>query len=453
MPGPAARAGVPLVTGGSSTCLSAWHGSQQRQKIGALRVSASKGFGKATQQKKQVEDGAPVPGQREGDRVKAVKFKGKKSMRQGPQAQQARDSRGDGTVAQPGFNMLQEGDGEATDNLVDKIEFEQRLKALAAESEAKRREQQAAAARGGGILGSTRPDEDIYANVQPLTKTLLPRDDSGAAKEYEGSQFGPSQAALAAAAVLLGAVFLITSGGGDYTPSRRPQQAGLMQQQQMSEETRKDLEQQLATVQEQLDREREGEGQGGGLGALEAAAVLNARLGRFEEAEALLVRLREAKPGDAEVLRVLAETQASQRKWEPAVANYRLAWEAGGRGSAEVLQGLAAALLADGKEAAAVEAVQAAQAEGGSTIGGAELQLLAAKTYAQWRGHVPDAIAVYDKLIETRPEDFRAYLAKGLLLQDQGRAGDAQRYFIQARFYAKEQKNVVDQIIAARQQQ
>jgi hypothetical protein len=44
-------------------------------------------------------------------------------------------------------------------------------------------------------------------------------------------------------------------------------------------------------------------------------------------------------------------------------------------------------------------------------------------------------------------------LAKGLLLQDQGRAGDAQRYFIQARFYAKEQKNVVDQIIAARQQQ
>ncbi len=56
-------------------------------------------------------------------------------------------------------------------------------------------------------------------------------------------------------------------------------------------------------------------------------------------------------------------------------------------------------------------------------------------------------------LLQTRPEDFRAYLAKGLLLQDQGRAGDAQRYFIQARFYAKEQKNVVDQIIAARQQQ
>ena len=54
-------------------------------------------------------------------------------------------------------------------------------------------------------------------------------------------------------------------------------------------------------------------------------------------------------------------------------------------------------------------------------------------------------------VLQSRPEDFRAYLAKGLLLQDQGRAGDAQRYFIQARFFAKEQKPLVDQIIAARQ--
>jgi hypothetical protein len=58
-------------------------------------------------------------------------------------------------------------------------------------------------------------------------------------------------------------------------------------------------------------------------------------------------------------------------------------------------------LLADGKEAAAVQAVQAAAAAGGSSgIGEAELQLLAGKTYAQWRGHVPDALAVYDGLIQ-----------------------------------------------------
>ncbi len=47
-----------------------------------------------------------------------------------------------------------------------------------------------------------------------------------------------------------------------------------------------------------------------------------------------------------------------------------------------------------------MDAVQAARAEGGSSIGDAELALLLAKTYAQWRGHVPDALAVYDSLIE-----------------------------------------------------
>lgn len=133
-----------------------------------------------------------MPGQRE-ERVKAVKFKGKRSMRQGPQAQQAQQYAGSGASAQPGFNVLQEGSEAKTENLVDQIEFEQRLKALQAESVALRQQKQQAAA-GGGILDAGRQqDEDIYANVQPLAKTLLSRDDSGAAKEYEGAQFGPSQ--------------------------------------------------------------------------------------------------------------------------------------------------------------------------------------------------------------------------------------------------------------------
>lgn len=61
------------------------------------------------------------------------------------------------------------------------------------------------------------------------------------------------------------------------------------------------------------------------------------------------------------------------------------------------------ALVADGKEADAVAAVQAAQAAGGSSdIGEVELALLAGKTYATWRGHAADAVAVYDGLIEVR---------------------------------------------------
>lgn len=64
---------------------------------------------------------------------------------------------------------------------------------LQAETEERQKEAQRAAAASGGILAAAAPPEDIYANPQPLSKTLLPQDDSGAAKEYEGAQFGPSQ--------------------------------------------------------------------------------------------------------------------------------------------------------------------------------------------------------------------------------------------------------------------
>lgn len=42
--------------------------------------------------------------------------------------------------------------------------------------------------------------------------------------------------------------------------------------------------------------------------------------------------------------------------------------------------------------------------------------------------HLPHAAP---PLLQRFPEDFRPYLAKGLLLKDQGREGDATRYFIQ----------------------
>ena len=54
---------------------------------------------------------------------------------------------------------------------------------------------------------------------------------------------------------------------------------------------------------------------------------------------------------------------------------------------------------------------------------------------------------------QSSPDDFRAYLAKGLLLNNQGRAGDAERYFMQARFHATNtNRQVVDQIIQSRSQ-
>ena len=39
-------------------------------------------------------------------------------------------------------------------------------------------------------------------------------------------------------------------------------------------------------------------------------------------------------------------------------------------------------------------------AEGMAGIGEVELHLLLAKTYSQWRGHIPEALAVYDAIIK-----------------------------------------------------
>lgn len=61
---------------------------------------------------------------------------------------------------------------------------------------------------------------------------------------------------------------------------------------------------------------------------------------------------------------------------------------------------------------------------------------VAGKAYAAWRGHDQDALAAYDTLIGAFPTDFRGYLAKGMFLKERGRQGDAERMFLQAKFYA-----------------
>jgi Flp pilus assembly protein TadD len=72
------------------------------------------------------------------------------------------------------------------------------------------------------------------------------------------------------------------------------------------------------------------------------------------------------------------------------------------------------------------------------TVDPVAVQLLLGKTYAGWRGHDTDALAAYDQLIKSAPEDFRGYLAKGVFLKERGRRGDAERMFLQAKFFAPE---------------
>lgn len=44
--------------------------------------------------------------------------------------------------------------------------------------------------------------------------------------------------------------------------------------------------------------------------------------------------------------------------------------------------------------------------------------MLLGKAYSSWQGHSGDAIAVYDNLIATHPDDFRGYLAKVRFLSE-----------------------------------
>lgn len=73
---------------------------------------------------------------------------------------------------------------------------------------------------------------------------------------------------------------------------------------------------------------------------------------------------------------------------------------------------------------------------------------MCAQVYLQWDRHDADALAVYDSIVQKDPLEFRGYLAKGVLLRKQGRKGDAQRAFLQARYNAPpEALNLIEKVI------
>lgn len=93
------------------------------------------------------------------------------------------------------------------------------------------------------------------------------------------------------------------------------------------------------------------------------------------------------------------------------------------------------ALCASGKQDEALVQVERAASED-TEYDALALLLLQASVYSGWEGHAADAAALYDKAVDEHREDFRAYLARGAFLQTQGQKGEAQRMFIQAKYYA-----------------
>ena len=74
-----------------------------------------------------------------------------------------------------------------------------------------------------------------------------------------------------------------------------------------------------------------------------------------------------------------------------------------------------------------------ATAEASVPGSGTSLGLLAARALAEWPGHAADAEALYNELTAVSPDDYRVFLAKGILLRAQGRPADARRALVLSR--------------------
>ncbi|RVX03719.1 hypothetical protein CK203_023072 [Vitis vinifera] len=198
--------------------------------------------------------------------------------------------------------------------------------------------------------------------------------------------------------------------------------------------------------------------------ALEAAAVTLVELGEYTRAASLLEDFVKEKPNDPEAFRLLGEVKFALKDYEGSAAAYRSSAKVSETVDFEVLRGLTNALLAAKKPDEAVQVLLASRerlnkekssnlnikSDSGTKetesqeVDPVQVELLLGKAYSDW-GHISDAVSVYDKLISSHPEDFRGYLAKGIILKENGNIGDAERMFIQARFFAPEKaKSFVD---------
>jgi len=317
-------------------------------------------------------------------------------------------------------DLVQPGDFE------ENLAFEERLQALRQTSEAHKKEIDVQNAAKSDVLSSPNYDEP-----PPLSSTLFPTAGSGeeqtTSSPSEENSFGPSQVALGAVSLALIGVFIIANGGSELGyATKRPTSQTVTS---LPEEQKKELELELQKMEANLLEDEND------IQSLESAAVINAQLGQFKIASERLEKLVAAKQDDPEALRLLGETYQAQGSLPKAIDTFRSAFAASNRGSLEILTLLTDTMMQSGMEKNAIEEIKSLGG-GKSSIGDVELGLLKSKLYAQWRGHISDAFNAYDELISRYPDDFRPQLGKGLLLKQEGRVGDAERYFSQARFLA-----------------
>ncbi|XP_043687662.1 uncharacterized protein LOC122638871 isoform X2 [Telopea speciosissima] len=185
--------------------------------------------------------------------------------------------------------------------------------------------------------------------------------------------------------------------------------------------------------------------------ALEGAAVTLVELGEYGRAASFLDDLTKESPSDPEAYRLLGEVKYELKDYEGSASAYRSSASVSKTVNFEILRGLTNTLLAAKKPDEAVQVLLKAreQLKMGNLNGGdvqvdagnnlatemqkvdpIQVELLLGKAYSDW-GHISDAVSVYEQLISTHPDDFRGYLAKGIILKENGKVGDAERMFIQ----------------------
>ncbi|GKV26763.1 hypothetical protein SLEP1_g36001 [Rubroshorea leprosula] len=189
---------------------------------------------------------------------------------------------------------------------------------------------------------------------------------------------------------------------------------------------------------------------------LQGAAVTLVELGDYSRANSLLQDLAKIKTSDPDVFRLLGEVKYELKDYDGSVAAYKISTMVSTDINFEVLRGLTNAFLAAKKPEEAVQYLlsiherlnkerssisdlkpdsNAVKTES-ENLDPVQVDLLLGKAYSDW-GHVSDAVAVYDGLIASHPNDFRGYLAKGIILKENGNVGDAARMFIQVSIHCQ----------------
>ncbi|KAM3749902.1 hypothetical protein ACB098_05G220400 [Castanea mollissima] len=258
-----------------------------------------------------------------------------------------------------------------------------------------------------------------------------------------------TQIGVGVAVLVFGLVFAL----GDFLPSGSvsPTEDGAVVNNKLSEEEKATLQTRLKDYEATLTNSPKDPI------ALEGAAVTLTELGEYTQAVSVLQDLTKVKPSDPDVYRLLGEVKYELKDYDGSVAAFKISDMVSKEINFEVLRGLTNSLLAAKKPDEAVQFLLGSRERLNSQnsdskveetnlqqVDPVQVELLLGKAYSDW-GHISDAVSVYDRLISSHPDDFRGYLAKGIILKENGKVGDAERMFIQARFFAPEEaKALVD---------